>query len=298
MRHIIPISGKDSCATAIVQMALHPELEYELFFNDIGSELPETYAWLDLVEKKLGKPITRVGKSLEEVIFKHGILPSAHVRFCTRESKIEPMEKYIGKELATIYFGIRADEDRVGYQSMKHNIIPVYPLKENGLDLSAIYSILDKHELRPPKFFWNRLYSIVSAKLDKKHANGFFKLSSSVDVFAKMPPQVFDDLFAWRSRSNCYFCFFQRLYEWVGLLEHHPKLFDRAQEIEESVGNDEQEKPFTWNQGHSLSKIRKNADRILVKRAVQILRFIENRRTDQYLPDMLALTSCGLFCGK
>jgi hypothetical protein len=34
--------------------------------------------------------------------------------------------------------------------------------------------------------------------------------------------------YSWRTRSGCYFCFFQRRTEWVGLLEHHPGLYEKA----------------------------------------------------------------------
>ena len=64
MRHIIPISGKDSLATALVQTTRYPNLPYEFLFNDVGCELPETYAWLDAVERKTGWKINRVGKCL------------------------------------------------------------------------------------------------------------------------------------------------------------------------------------------------------------------------------------------
>jgi len=33
--------------------------------------------------------------------------------------------------------------------------------------------------------------------------------------------------YEWRSRSGCYFCFFQRRSEWVGLKEKHPELLRR-----------------------------------------------------------------------
>jgi hypothetical protein len=32
------------------------------------------------------------------------------------------------------------------------------------------------------------------------------------------------DYYRWRSRSGCFFCFFQRKYEWVMLAEEHPDL--------------------------------------------------------------------------
>lgn len=52
MRHIIPISGKDSLWTAIYQKQKDPSLPYEYLFNDTGAELPDTYAWLDKVERE------------------------------------------------------------------------------------------------------------------------------------------------------------------------------------------------------------------------------------------------------
>lgn len=57
----------------------------------------------------------------------------------------------------------------------------------------------------------------------------------------------------WRTRSGCYFCFFQRKAEWVGLLEHHPELF------EESKGYEKTEpitgERYTWNQRESLEEL-------------------------------------------
>jgi len=41
-----------------------------------------------------------------------------------------------------------------------------------------------------------------------------------------------------RSRSGCYFCFFQQKIEWVWLLEQHPELFKKATEYEKDG--------FTW----------------------------------------------------
>ena len=38
--------------------------------------------------------------------------------------------------------------------------------------------------------------------------------------------------YSWRSRSGCYFCFYQRPSEWVGLAENHPKLFIESMEYE------------------------------------------------------------------
>ncbi len=50
-----------------------------------------------------------------------------------------------------------------------------------------------------------------------------------------------------RSRSGCYFCFFQQKIEWVWLYEQHPDLFQKAMEYEKDG--------YTWNQEESLSEL-------------------------------------------
>jgi len=52
-----------------------------------------------------------------------------------------------------------------------------------------------------------------------------------------------------RSRSGCFFCFFQQKIEWVWLYEQHPDLYHQAMEYE----NDKE--GFTWNQYESLQDI-------------------------------------------
>lgn len=52
-----------------------------------------------------------------------------------------------------------------------------------------------------------------------------------------------------RSRSGCYFCFFQQRIEWVWLYEQHPALFKQAMEYEN------EKEGFTWNQNESLKEL-------------------------------------------
>ena len=40
--------------------------------------------------------------------------------------------------------------------------------------------------------------------------------------------------YRWRTRSGCFFCFFQRKYEWVRLAEEHPDMFAPAVAYEQS----------------------------------------------------------------
>ena len=50
-----------------------------------------------------------------------------------------------------------------------------------------------------------------------------------------------------RSRSGCYFCFFQQKIEWVWLYEQHPDLFAKAIEYEKDG--------YSWNQEESLTEL-------------------------------------------
>lgn len=50
-----------------------------------------------------------------------------------------------------------------------------------------------------------------------------------------------------RSRSGCYFCFYQQKIEWVWLYEQHPTLFKKAMEYEKDG--------YTWNQTESLAEL-------------------------------------------
>ena len=60
--------------------------------------------------------------------------------------------------------------------------------------------------------------------------------------------------YAWRTRSGCYFCFFQRKMEWVGLRQHHPELYEAAKAYEKMVPEEEQGL-FTWSDGESLEDL-------------------------------------------
>ncbi len=49
-----------------------------------------------------------------------------------------------------------------------------------------------------------------------------------------------------RSRSGCYFCFFQQKIEWIWLYEQHPDLFKKA------IRYENEKEGFTWNQDEPL----------------------------------------------
>lgn len=82
-----------------------------------------------------------------------------------------------------------------------------------------------------------------------------------------------------RSRSGCYFCFFQQKIEWVWLYEQHPEWFKKAMEYEN------EKEGFTWNQGESLSDLVKE-ERIKIIKSEYLER---NKKITQspYLLDIL-----------
>ena len=212
-RHVLGLSGgKDSAALAVYikdrYPALHERMEY--FFSDTGAELQEVYDFLEKLEAYLNKEIIRLssGRPFEHWLKVHNdFLPSPRQRWCTRAMKIEPFERWIAKDEAISYIGIRADEFREGYISHKENIKAVFPFIEDGLAREDIFQILE----------------------------------DSVGI---------PEYYRWRSRSGCYFCFFQRQQEWLGLKENHPTLFEKAAEIERVAGNG-----YTWVQGKTLDQV-------------------------------------------
>jgi len=216
VRHIMMISGgKDSTALSLYMRDKHPEVTFEYLFCDTHKELPETYEYLARIEAYLGAPITRLESGKGERGFDHYLkiygdyLPSPKVRWCTKNLKIEPFERYVGDDPVALYVGLRADEPRTGYISTKENIKPVFPFKEDGLVKDDIMRILEESGVGLPKYY------------------------------------------EWRSRSGCYFCFYQQRAEWVRLKERHPDLFEKAMEYEKI------EEGYTWAQVESLAELAK-----------------------------------------
>ena len=229
-RHLLGISGgKDSAALAIYlkQQNKIPNIEY--FFCDTGMELPEVYSFLDKLETYLGKPIQRLGgdKDFLHLLKMHdNMLPQATRRWCTKDMKIKPLEQFIGDDEAITYVGIRADEFRDGYLTLKSNIKAIYPFIEDGLVRKDIFNILEE----------------------------------TVGI-----PEYYE----WRSRSGCFFCFFQRREEWLGLHERHPNLFQKAVEMEKDVNKrfDSLKNRYTWIRGISLEELLERKEEILANSA-------------------------------
>lgn len=90
--------------------------------------------------------------------------------------------------------------------------------------------------------------------------------------------------YEWRQRSGCYFCFYQRSGEWVGLKERHPDLFELAKAYENERGGEQ----FTWRQRESLAEL-EQPERIAQIRAQHTIRLEteRKRRPNRALIDLL-----------
>lgn len=289
MRHIIPISGKDSLATAIIQTAHEPEIEYQFVFNETGWELPPVYEWLQKVEKHFGKSIIKIGANLTEIIAAQGILPSQRARFCTRLAKIQPTSKYLGKDEAIVYYGLRADEsDRAGHNG-SGNIIPQYPLRKFNLGLPQVWAIGQRFDLLPPFFEWPELKSRIREKI----GNEVF-----LAAIARLAPWDYQAIFSWKWRQfNCAACIYSRQYEIIGLHDFYPEIFEKIAIIEDTTGAD----GFTLQPAKSMREIIDNRDQIIDRRVGQIIKILYKLIQDNIFENHLnpiEQTSCGLLCGK
>lgn len=214
-RHILALSGgKDSTALAIYMRGKVPEMEY--VFCDTEKELQETYDYLDKLEVFLGKPIMRI---------KHAGMGFDDLLKIRRGFLPSPQVRW-----CTEYLKIKPYEDYVGDDPVT---------------------------------------SYVGIRADELHRKGY--ISTKPNIVARFPfvedGLVHADImrilensglglpeyYQWRSRSGCFFCFYQQRREWIGLLEKHPKLFEEAKlyEREDPVTGEK----YTWVQNESLEEL-------------------------------------------
>ena len=260
-RHILGLSGgKDSTGLLILLKDAIPQMEY--FFCDTGKELPETYEYIEKIEARFGIQVERLSPHQGfDFWFERGggYLPSPRQRWCTINLKIKPLEKFVGDDPVYSYIGIREDEDRLGYISSKPNIRPIYPYKAAGFvakdqrgnityDQSKINGVFKELGIDLPVRKWGYTIDDVRKLLDESGIG-------------------FPDYYRWRSRSGCYFCFFQRKYEWVMLAEEHPDLFEKAVQYEE---NHKDGRKYTWNDDESLLELVARKEEIIANHNVQM----------------------------
>jgi hypothetical protein len=188
VRHIVSLSGgKDSTALALY-LRQRSNLTHEYVFADTGRELPGLYEFIDRLSTLLGNIIrifdgwhcrdcnatgtdpkcatcSRCGSSRIEARdmdyymkrwsteTQGPFLPGASGRWCTKHLKLRPFERFIGKDEATIYIGIRSDEHREGNYGGYANITYRYPFVEDCIDLAGVYRILEDADITLPDYY-------------------------------------------------------------------------------------------------------------------------------------------------
>jgi hypothetical protein len=263
VRHICGISGgKDSSALAVFLRDEVPDMEY--FFCDTGAELPETYEYLSRLEVVLGKPIERLNASKG---FDHWFE-------MFRGALPSPQMRW-----CTNYMKIKPLEEWVGDDPA----ISYVAIRADEANRKGYISTKPNIETRFP---------FIEADIDH---DGVMKLLADAGV--GLP-----DYYEWRTRSGCYFCFFQRKTEWIGLADRHPDLFERAVAIEQKVLQDAgvsgdadftdqamKGRQYTWSGGETLVELRNRRDEIL-ERHEQKLQRNQAERPSRTLMEVLAAT--------
>lgn len=214
VKHILSLSGgKDSAALAIYMRDRVPEMEY--IFSDTGKELPETYEYLDRISSYLGKEVTRLNA---DVGFDHwyemyGGMIPSNHR------------RWCTRDLKLKPFERHCGDDEV--------------INYVGLRADENRSGYISHKPNIKAVYPFREDGLVLRDIEE------ILRQSGVG----MPPYT-----KWgRTRSGCYFCFYQQKIEWVRLKETYPDLYDKAKAYEkpyEKTGSF-----FTWSQGESLAEL-------------------------------------------
>jgi 3'-phosphoadenosine 5'-phosphosulfate sulfotransferase (PAPS reductase)/FAD synthetase len=216
VRHIIALSGgKDSSALAVYLHRKIPNLEY--VFCDTEKELNETYEYLIKLEAYLGKKICYLkcapGYGFDDILK------------LKKGFLPSPESRW-----CTEYLKLKPFEEYIGNDP---------------------------------------IINYVGIRADEPHRKGYISTKPNVKtVFPFIENNIrYEDVlrilrdsglglpryYQWRSRSGCYFCFFQQKREWVGLLENHPDLFEKAKAYEkfDPITGER----FTWMQGESLEEL-------------------------------------------
>ena len=224
-RHILSLSGgKDSAALAIYMRDRVPEMEY--VFSDTRKELPETYEYLERIEDYLG---TRVHRLNADFGFDHWY---------------------------DVYGGMIPSNHRRWCTKM----LKLRPFEEFvGDDPVINYVGLRADENRG---------GYISHKPNIKAVYPFqedgLKLADIKEILLSsgvgLPPYT-----QWgRTRSGCFFCFYQQKIEWVRLKEAHPDLFEQAKAYEKAY--EPSGRTFTWSERESLEELERPERMAAIKR--------------------------------
>jgi 3'-phosphoadenosine 5'-phosphosulfate sulfotransferase (PAPS reductase)/FAD synthetase len=243
-RHIVNLSGGKDSTALAIYLKDHIP-QLEYIFCDTHKELPETYEYLDKLEAFLQKPIVRLNSDRG---FDHWL---------------------------DMYGGMLPSA-RVRWCTRKLKIEPFETYVGNDIIWSYVGIRADEgrsgYESTKP--------NITPIFPFKEHGLNITDIERILADSGMGLPEYY----SWRQRSGCFFCFFQRTGEWVGLKERHPDLYEEAKKYETESGGDQ----FFWRQRESLAEL-EHPDRIKQIKRDHILRLEEERlrRPDRTLIDLV-----------
>jgi 3'-phosphoadenosine 5'-phosphosulfate sulfotransferase (PAPS reductase)/FAD synthetase len=218
VRHVLGISGGKDSSALAIYLRDRIP-QMEYFFCDTGSELPETYDFLLRLEAALGKPIARLNA---ERNFDHWLQ-------VYQGALPSPQMRWCTKNLKIKPLEAWLGEDQaVSYVAIRadENRLGYISTKPN---ITTVFPFRDDG-------------------IDK---DGVMRILDESGV--GLP-----DYYEWRTRSGCYFCFFQRKHEWIGLADRHPDLFEHAVAYEEKIRYEQtamQGRQYSWSQGETLQEL-------------------------------------------
>lgn len=222
VRHVLGLSGgKDSAALAIYMRDRVPEMEY--FFADTGAELPETLEFIEVMQDYLGKNIVRLNPERD---FDY---------YLTKFDNFLPsaQQRWCTVKLKLLPFEkFIGTDDAITYIAIRADEPGRIGYISKKQNIKARFPFIEDNICKPD----------VIQILEE----------SGVGI-----PKYYE----WRSRSGCYFCFFQRKAEWLGLYENHPDLFEKAKQFEKIDA--ESGERYTWSRSESLDELLARADNIL-----------------------------------
>jgi 3'-phosphoadenosine 5'-phosphosulfate sulfotransferase (PAPS reductase)/FAD synthetase len=246
VRHILMLSGGKD-STALAIYMRDKVPEMEYAFCDTDKELPETYEYLSKIEYFLGKKIQRLK---DDRGFDHWL---------------------------QVYGGYLPSSNMRWCTRM----LKIKPFEKYvGDDEVMMYVGIRADEDRTAYISTKpNIKTVVPFKDDGLSIEDIHRILDESGIGL---PSYYD----WRTRSGCYFCFFQRRSEWVGLLEKHPDLFEKAKEYEKI--DEEAGERYTWSGKESLEELaRPERVREIKERQEKALAVKKKRRVNLPLIEVL-----------
>ena len=193
VRHILSLSGgKDSTALAIYLRDRVRNMEY--IFHDTGKELPDTLEYIELLEAYLGQRVIRTTtrETFDDILRTKGGLLPSSHR-----------------RWCTDYLKLKPFEAFIGEE-------PCINYVGIRADEARVGYVSHKPNIK----------AVFPFREDGIDYAGVVRILE--DSGLGMPPYT-----EWgRTRSGCFFCFYQQKIEWVRLKQHYPEYYEQAKAYE------------------------------------------------------------------